>query len=180
MSRVPYPPLDALSPVKHDWILGRPRKYTLNVTKMMLHVPDGLWQPATQLAVATVTAVEIAPKLREMIIVRLAHLEQSDYELFHHRSIASGYGVTAEQLAALESDDIEGACFDEAERAMLRYASELAVRISPGDATLAAARAHYSDAILFEVIVIIGYYMMTARIIAVGGVERDEAAVTAW
>jgi alkylhydroperoxidase family enzyme len=46
--------------------------------------------------------------------------------------------------------------------------------------TLIAAREHFSDRLLFETVVIIGSYMMTARIAAVGGVELEDAPVTSW
>ncbi len=49
MSRIPYPSLDNLSPVKHERIFDPARKYLLNVTKMSLHVPDALWGPLTAL-----------------------------------------------------------------------------------------------------------------------------------
>jgi hypothetical protein len=54
------------------------------------------------------------------------------------------------------------------------------MNVSPTDETLAAARACYPDSLLFEVIGLIGSYMMTARLAAVGGVENDEEAVAKW
>ncbi len=63
---------------------------------------------------------------------------------------------------------------------MIDFTTEVVRNVSPSDAVLAAARAHFEDALLFEALVIIGYYMMTARFIAVGGVELDEKPVTTW
>ncbi len=42
------------------------------------------------------------------------------------------------------------------------------------------ARAHFSDELLFEAVVILGYYMLTARVIGVGGVDLEEKPVTTW
>jgi hypothetical protein len=56
--------------------------------------------------------------------------------------------------------------------------ADLAKDVSPSDATLATAL--FSDALIFEVIAIIGVYMMTARIVGVSGCEVDEVAVSSW
>jgi alkylhydroperoxidase family enzyme len=178
MSRIPYPSLDNLSPVKHERIFDPSRKYLLNVTKMTLHVPDALWAPLTALARATVRDATLDKRLKELLIVRVGWLEKSDYELFHHNSIAAHIGVTAEQIAALHGGDLS--CFAPDERALIDFVTEVVRDVSPSDATLQAARAHFSDALLFEAVVILGYYMMTARVLGVGGVDLDEAPVTTW
>lgn len=178
MSRIPYPPYDTLSKVKRDWIFDPNRKYLLNITKMTLHVPDKIWEPHAHLARATVRDATLEKVYRELIIVRVGYLEKSEYELYHHRSIAKNMGIPAEQLAALESEDVSA--LPEKERALIDFTTEVVRSVSPSDATLAAARKHFADELLFEALVIIGYYMMTARFIAVGGVELDEAPVTTW
>jgi alkylhydroperoxidase family enzyme len=178
MSRIPYPSLDGLSQIKHDWIHDPGRKYLLNVTKMTLHVPDGLWQPYSNLARATVQKTTLEKRYKEMVIVRVGYLQNSEYELFHHRSIAANVGVPAEHLKALESDDLS--ILPAKERALMDFATEVVRNVSPSDKTLAAAQAHFSDSLLFEAVVLIGNYMMTARIIALGGVDLDESPVTTW
>lgn len=178
MSRIPYPSLDTLSKVKHDWIFDPGRKYVLNVTKMTLHIPDELWQTHAQFARAMITKTTLDKRYKEMVIVRVGYLQKSEYEIFHHLSIAENAGVSKEQLAVLQSEDVSS--LPDKERALIEFTTELVRNVSPSDATLAAAREHFSDPLLFEATAIIGYYMMTARIIAVGGVELDDAAVTTW
>lgn len=178
MSRIPYPPLDRLSPVKHARIFDPARKVVLNVSKMALHIPDPLWEAMADLGRATIYGTTMDARLREMVIVRVAHLQQSDYELFHHRAIAVNQGVTPAELAALEGGDLGLLAPDE--RALIDYVSEVVRDVSPCDATLAVARKHFPDSLLFEAIVIIGGYMMTARIAAVGGVEFDPQPVESW
>lgn len=178
MSRIPYPALDQLSPVKHARIFDPKRKYVLNVSKMALHVPDALWLAQAELGRVASTSAEIDPRLREIVIIRLAHLMDSEYELFHHRSIARHVGVSDAEIAALEGGDLS--LFGPADRAMIDYASEVLLHVSPSDETLAAVRAHFADSTLFEVIAMMGSYMITARVAAVGGVELDAAPVTTW
>jgi alkylhydroperoxidase family enzyme len=178
MSRIPYPTLDRLSPVKHARIFDPARKVVLNVSKMALHIPDPLWIAMADLGRATIYGTTMAARLREMIIVRVAHLQQSEYELFHHRVIAANEDVTRAELAALEGGDLNSLASDE--KALIDFVSEVVTNVSPSDATLAVARAHYPDSLLFETVVIIGGYMMTARIAAVGGVECDPQPVESW
>lgn len=178
MPRIPYPSLDNLPKVKHDWIFDPKRKYLLNVTKMTLHVPEGVWECHSQFARAMVQKTTLDKRYKEMIIVRVGYLQNSEYELYHHRSIAANVGVPPEHLKALESEDLS--ILPDKEKALMDYVTEMVRNVAPSDKTLAAAQAHFSDALLFEVIMVVGYYMMTARIIGVAGVDLDPAPVTTW
>lgn len=177
MSRIPYPSTEDLSKDRHDFIFDPKRRYLLNITRMMLHIPDGLWLPHTLMGRAVVTSKTIDLRLREIVTLRVAFLENSEYELFHHRSSALGMGMTAEEVGALAGDDFS--LFSDSERALIAYTTEVTRNVSPTDVTLAAARVHFPDSLLFEVIVIIGVYMVTARMAAVGGVELDKTATPA-
>lgn len=176
-SRIPYPSLQGLSPVKHARVFDPARKVLLNVSHMALHASDGLWSAQAALGRATIDA-DMEPRLREMVILRVAYLQRSDYELFHHRAIARNLGVTDAELAAILSDDISVLALPE--RALIIFASEVVTNVSPSDAALDAMRHHYSDRFLFDIVVLIGSYMLTARLAAVGGVEIEEQPVTGW
>src|SRR5690606_29828844 len=43
----------------------------------------------------------VGDRLRELIILRVAHVTESAYELAQHRQMALGYGVTAEEVEAV-------------------------------------------------------------------------------
>jgi alkylhydroperoxidase family enzyme len=62
------------------------------------------------------------------------------------------------------------------ERAVVTFVSEIVEHVTPSDATLAAIRAYYSDAQVFEVIMLVGSYMTTARIIGTCGFGIEEPA----
>jgi alkylhydroperoxidase family enzyme len=171
VSRIPYPSTENLSQERHDYIFDPKRRYLLNITRMMLHLPDGVWLPHALTGRSIVQSNTIDLRLREIVTLRVAFLEQSEYELFHHRSSALGTGMTAVEIEALGGEDFS--LFSEAERALIAFTTEVTRNISPSDATLAAARSHFPDSLLFEVIAIIGLYMTTARMAAVGGVELD-------
>jgi alkylhydroperoxidase family enzyme len=177
MSRIPYPDPASLSEAKREF-LAAPSHRILNVVRMALHTPDGLWERQRDLSVASVLMSGMDPKLREILILTVAHLSRSAYELHHHLSIARNLGIGEAALQALERGDY--AALGEKERAVARFTAEVVQDVSPSDQTLAAARALFSDAMIFEMIAIIGVYMMTARVAAVGGCEPDETAVSSW
>ena len=177
MSRIPYPDPAELSEAKRAG-LSAPGRRVLNVVRMAMHTPDGLWERQRDLSVATVTMTSIDERLREVLILTVAYLSNSDYELFHHLSIARNLGMSEATIEAIARGDY-AALGDEA-RTVARFTAELVRDVSPSDETLAAARAMFSDATIFEMIAIIGVYMMTARVVAVGGCEPDSAAVASW
>lgn len=177
MSRIPYPDPADLSDAKRTF-LAQPTHRILNVVRMALHTPDGLWERQRDLSVATVLMSSMDQLLREVLILTVAHLSNSDYELFHHLSIARNLGMSDEALAAIAQGDY--AALPDDQRVVAEFTAEVVRDVSPSDATLAAARALFSDPMIFEMTAIIGVYMMTARVAAVGGCEVDGAAVASW
>ena len=176
-SRIPYPSLENLSPMKHARVFDPTRKVLLNVSRMALHASDDLWGAQAALGRATIDA-DLDKRLREMVILRVGYLQRSDYELFHHSELARSFGVTDAEQAAIVSDDLSA--LGAAERALIEFASEVIVDVSPSDAALDAMRRHYSDQFLFDMVVLIGSYMLTARLAAVGGVAIEDQPVTGW
>ena len=177
MSRIPYPAWDELSEMKQAYA-SAPDRRLINVGRMAMHTPDGLWKPQLDFATATVFQTSIADRLREVLILRVGSLSNCEYELFHHRSIAKNLGFDAAAIEAIERGDYSA--LSDQERAVAQFTSEVVTNISPTDETLAETRRHFSSADIFEMLAIIGGYMMTARLIAVSGVEMDTAAIQSW
>jgi len=177
MTRLPYPDPATLSAEKRDVLSGAAGR-VLNVSRMAMHAPDALWAAQRKLGRATVYEATLDERLRELLILRVAYLSDSDYELFHHLRIAENAGVTPEQREAMRTGDFS-ALTDE-ERALANFVTEIVRDVSPSDATLQAARDAFGLPLVFEMVILIGGYMTTARVAAVSGVELDDVAVTGW
>lgn len=177
MSHVPYPEPDTLSEEKREVLSGTTGR-VLNVSRMAMHAPDALWLAQRRLGRAMVYDSTLDEKLRELLILRVAYLCGSEYELFHHLSIAENLGVTAEQRDAMRTGDFSA--LSSQERALVNFVTEVVRDVSPSDATLRDAREAFPLPQIFEMVILIGGYMMTARMAAVGRVEPDDAAVTGW
>jgi alkylhydroperoxidase family enzyme len=61
-------------------------------------------------------------KLREIAVMRLAQVLDSEYEWALHDRYARAAGVTDEQLEALRAGDIDGGAFDALERDVIAFA----------------------------------------------------------
>jgi 4-carboxymuconolactone decarboxylase len=174
MSRLPYPEPATLSD-RQRRVLDGAEGRVLNISRMAMHAPEGLWFAQRQLGRAVVFDTTIDDRLRELVILRVAHLSGSDYELFHHLNVAKALGVTSVQGEAMRTGDFSG--LTDAEAALGAFATEVIRDVSPSDATLARARDHFPLEQLFEIVVLCGSYMMTARMAALGGIEPDAIAV---
>lgn len=177
MARLPYPDLDAVSAEKQQAV-GWPGRKPLNVTHMALHAPDKLWRAHYAQKMAMVYATSLDPWLREVLILRVAHLAKSDYELNHHISISANLGFTPAQQDALRTQDY--ADLTPEERAVAQFTDEVVTQLRPSDETLATARELFGDPLIIEMTILIGSYWGTAMMVGVTGVEPDHAPVKSW
>jgi 4-carboxymuconolactone decarboxylase len=177
MSRMPYPDVATLSQAKRD-IIDQFGPNMLNVSLMAMHAPDAQWIGQRTLGFANVASRTIAPRLKEYVVLIVAYLSGSAYELHHHRSIAANLGITEETMEALRVGDFSG--LEPMEQAVCRFAVEVVRDVSPTDQTLAAVRAHLPDAQVIEIVCLVGSYMLTARIAAVSGADIEAEAVRDW
>lgn len=177
MSRIPYPDPKTLSAEKRHVLDGGEGR-VVNVSRMAMHAPDRLWLTQRQLGRAVIFDTTLDDRLREMLILRVAYLANSDYELFHHLSIAENLGVTVAQREAMRTGEFSA--LTEQERALGNFVTEVVRDVAPSDATVAEALVHFSLEQLFEMVVVCGSYMLTARLAGLGGVEPDDVAIANW
>ena len=108
----------------------------------------------------------------ELVILRVAHLRQCQYELDHHRRIGGRRGLSAEVVArALVGPDADG--WSDRQRALLSAVDSMIRSRNIDDVAWAALRAHYGDAQLVELCLLIGHYDMLAATIATLRIARD-------
>jgi alkylhydroperoxidase family enzyme len=172
VTRIPYPDVESLSAEKRAVLFGDAP--VLNISRMSMHASDELWKSWRSFARVAFHASKLDPGLRELVILRVAYLSRSEYEIYHHLSSAVELGVPAEKCSAMESGDF--ACLAPEERAAVEFASQIVESGSPSDPTLAEIRRHYVDEIVFNIVLLTGAYMTVARIIATGGLQCDEVA----
>jgi 4-carboxymuconolactone decarboxylase len=171
MPRIPYPDVSKLPESVQKTLVAVP----LNVVRMCAHASVPLFDAQGQLGRAVAIPEVLDPKLRETVILRVAHLSNSGYELHHHISLARGAGLTDADLTAIAGQNY--AALAPLLGAAARFTDEVVTQISPSDETLASLRKLASDQIVMNIVLTIGCYMSIARVIAVTGAELDTDAL---
>ncbi len=112
--------------------------------------------------------------LRELAILRVARLTPgAEYEWAQHVPILLAVGGTDAQVAALEADDVEADALGENGRLVVRFTTQVVLDATPDDATFAAMSARFSTAEIVQLLLVIGNYMMVARVMATAQLEVD-------
>jgi 4-carboxymuconolactone decarboxylase len=177
MPRIPYPDLATLPAAIQKTLASVP----LNVVRICAHASPPLFDAQGQLGRAVATPEVLDPRLREAVVLRVAWLSDSDYELRHHIPLGRAAGLTEAELAALAGReplaDLAHAALDPLLSAAARFTDEVVVQLSPSDETLARLRQQVSDQVLVNIVLTIGCYMSIARLVAVTGIEPDAEAL---
>jgi alkylhydroperoxidase family enzyme len=97
----------------------------------------------------------------ELVILRVATLARSDYELVHHRRLARRVGLGEADLGRVaEGPEAEG--WSPRERLLLRAVDELHERRDVSDETWAGLSRHLDERRLIELLLLVGHYEMLA------------------
>jgi 4-carboxymuconolactone decarboxylase len=179
MPRIPYVPPDKQSDDVRRLVAEHPYLDKLpNVVGMLAHA-DTMARGFVELGVDILATNHYSEKLREMIIVLVASLENCDYAVFQHYELAGVKGATPAQLQALEHGEIPEASFAADELAALRFCACLVRNSRPPDELLTPVLEHFSPRIAGEFIYLTSYYLMLSRLCNTFGIERDGQIGTA-
>jgi alkylhydroperoxidase family enzyme len=152
-----------LAEVMQKYSAGR-RGRLLNLYRALLHSPP-IAESWFNHSNAVRWKTTLSGRLREVVIIRLAHLARSQYALRQHvPSLALAEGLTLEECNAL-ADWPAGKSFSEPERAALAYADAMTRNIQVPDAVFAEVRKHFDERATVELTVLIGSYNMHARVL---------------
>ena len=147
--------------------------------RMLAHHPE-LARHVFGLLKQLATRNKLPSRLRELMIMRIGWTTGSDYEWFQHYRIAKAEaGVTDAELVALRdwrSSDL----FSDADRAVLAAVDDTREHGSLSDATWAQCQKLFNEpAVLVEMVVMIGNWMLFSQLLKTLGVPIEEGA-TPW
>ena len=123
------------------------------------HAPK-ISQATGQLAQALRNDAVTPRLLRELAILRTAHVVGSEYELVQHRILARACGYPQEKIDAVPQWR-DSALFDAKERALLAYTDQMTHGGEVDDATFNAFAGFFSPQEIVELSVTIGNYFGT-------------------
>jgi alkylhydroperoxidase family enzyme len=100
--------------------------------------------------------------LRELVIMRVAQVEQATYEWAHHWEMAIASGISAEQLESIAHWETSG-LFDDRQSAVLAYTDEVIGDSGVKDETFAKLRELFSDGEIVELTLAATFYLNLAH-----------------
>jgi AhpD family alkylhydroperoxidase len=162
VARIPYadPAAPGLEPLV-DRIVAE-RGELLDLYRMLLHSPP-IAEGWRGLMTAVRQQTTLPGALREMIIIRIAHLNGASYEAEQHIEIALNEGVSPGQIGALADWQQMPTLFDEAERAALAITDQMTRQVRVDRQSWQSARALWSDREIVELVATIASYNMVSR-----------------
>jgi 4-carboxymuconolactone decarboxylase len=113
------------------------------------------------------TRSTLAPRLRELAVLRIAHLTSCAYEWDEHVTIGKNTGLSDDDIAALQ----HGEAADEFDRTVLTAVDELVETTRITDETWAALGERMDKRQLMDFVFTIGGYHMLAMALNTFGVE---------
>jgi len=172
MARLPYlDPADAEPEVRAALESTPP----LGIFRMAANA-QGVFVPWLRFGVACLDGREFDQALRELAILRVAQLTPgAEYEWVQHVAIALAVGVTQEQIDAIERDEADAECLGDAGRLIVRFTTEVVRDAAPSEETFAAMAARHSPREIMHLVMVIGQYMLVARVMATSQIDLDPA-----
>ncbi|HEY4214444.1 MAG TPA: carboxymuconolactone decarboxylase family protein [Steroidobacteraceae bacterium] len=172
MQRIPFPEVTKLPEVVQKALAALP----LNIVHICAHASVPLFDAQGQLGRAVANPEVLDPRVRETVILRVAYLSNSAYELHHHIPLGRVAGLSDAELDDIARGNYAG--LPPLLAAAARFTDEVVTQLSPSDETLGNLRKLASDQVLVNIVLTIGCYMSIARLIAVTGIEPDATALS--
>jgi alkylhydroperoxidase family enzyme len=173
MARIPYadPTAPAAAPLVARIV--RERGSLLHLYQMLLHSPplaEGWLHFMTQVR----QKLELGGDLRELVIMRIAHLNGAPYEAEQHAPIALREGLSPAQLDALADWERQPAVFTPLQRDVLALADGMTRDVHVADAVVQAVRAALGERGLVELVATIASYNMVSRFLEALQIHGDD------
>lgn len=140
-----------------------------NAIATFVNHPD-LTRPFLTFSFYLLTRSTLAPRLRELAVLRVAHLTACAYEWSEHVAIGADVGLTADDIAAVQRGDAA----DGFDRTVLTAVGELIADTRISDGTWAALAERMDKRELMDFVFTVGGYHMLAMGLNTFGVEPDK------
>ncbi|MFM7142557.1 MAG: carboxymuconolactone decarboxylase family protein [Alphaproteobacteria bacterium] len=147
----------------------------LNVFKMLANA-ETLFPSWARLGGAILGKMKLSPKLRELVILRIARISDCEYEWTQHVPIGKAVGVTDAQVEALLAGRDDDPCFDESERLVLRATDESTRDVRLSRATFDALLVRFDRREIVEILMTAGFYRALATVLESTAVDPDPPA----
>jgi alkylhydroperoxidase family enzyme len=171
MARIPYPdPAESPERVREALAALPP----LNIFRMLSHA-ETAFRPFLRFGGAILGELQLDAALRELAILEVAAKAGAEYEWIQHVAIAKAVGISDDQIAAIERDELDSNSLSPVESAVLKFAAEVVETPRVSDETFAAVSETLTPREIVELLLTAGEYLMLARVMTTLELEVDEA-----
>jgi alkylhydroperoxidase family enzyme len=118
-------------------------------------------------------ATTLSPRIRELLILRVALVRQAEYEWAQHVVLARDAGLTPDEISRI-ADGPEAAGWAPLDRAMMSATDELLHDAKIADATWEVLARELDDRQLMDLVFTVGAYDLLAMAFRSFGVELDD------
>jgi AhpD family alkylhydroperoxidase len=147
----------------------------INLTRMLLHCPVAMVKPFLDFGLSFRTG-NLEPKLRELVILKMASLNGSSYELMHHVSAAKMAGWSEQEISSIKLAQPTG--LDEKYSIMIQLVDDCSQLGQVSDSNFKKAAKLFSVAQIAEATLLAGLYRMLACFLKTMGVGLDQQALS--
>ena len=143
----------------------------INLTRMLLNCPVEMVKSFLDFGLSFRTG-NLEAKLRELVILRMATLRGSSYELMHHLPAAKMAGWSEMEISAITSTQPTG--LEEKYSIAIQFVDDCSKLGKASDSIFEKASKVFSAPEIAEVALLAGFYEMLACFLKTMGVELDQ------
>jgi alkylhydroperoxidase family enzyme len=167
MERVEYPDESKFTKEQREQL----ERVPINLTRMLLHCPVEMVKSFLDFALSFRSG-NLEPKIRELVILRMATLRGSSYELKHHLPAAKMAGLSEEEISAITSAQPSG--LDQKLSVMIQLVDDCSQLGKVSDSSFQKAFKIFSMPEIAEATLLAGLYEMLACFLKSMGVDLDQ------
>jgi alkylhydroperoxidase family enzyme len=169
MARITYPCRDQLPADLEQMLSEMPRHAPVD---MLAHSPQVAAQ-ALRVAQAQFTSLELSTRNRELVILAVAAGGRCEYEYTQHVPASEAAGVAPALREAIWRGDVDTTSLADEDRVLLAFVGAVLDSPQIGETEVVAARRHFSDREIVEILQLVGFYWGLGRLCTVLDLEID-------
>jgi AhpD family alkylhydroperoxidase len=175
MARLPYADPDAPHLEGLTQKIIAERGEVLDLYQMLLHSP-AVAAGWLELLTAIRQKTSLPGSLRELVIIRIAHLNHASYEADQHVPVALREGATGDQLMALPDWESAPHLYSEEQRTALALTDGMTRNVQIGNALWRQVRAAWPDETIVDLVATIASYNMVSRFLEALEIHADKGS----
>jgi alkylhydroperoxidase family enzyme len=168
MARLPYLEADQVAPDYRDML-----KRNTNLHKLLVNSPD-MARAFNGVGSYIRFKSKLDPRLRELAILQVGWLVQSEYEFTHHVKIGREFGVTDDDIAGMMAEtEGKASPLEPLARVILKGAREMVRELAMSEASFAEIKRHLSDEEMVDLVLTIAFYCAVVRVLATMKIDNE-------